>query len=126
MLLTVLKCKLHQARVTQTELDYEGSCAIDAELMAAAGLREDEQIHIYNLSNGERFSTYAIRGEAGSGMISMNGAAAHKVREGDRIIICAYAQVTAEAAAGDAPVLIYCDERNRILGRRASIPTQVG
>ncbi|KAB7628345.1 aspartate 1-decarboxylase [Alkalilimnicola sp. S0819] len=125
MLLNMLKCKLHQARVTQTELDYEGSCAIDAELLDAAGIHEYEQIQIYNIANGERFTTYAIRGEAGSGMISMNGAAAHKANEGDRVIICAYAQVDQEELASYQPTLVYCDEHNRITHRRSAIPLQV-
>ena len=91
MQLTVLKCKLHRACVTHSELDYEGSCAIDSDLMARAGIREYEQIQIYNIANGERFTTYAIRAEAGSRTISVNGAAAHKATPGDRVIICAYA-----------------------------------
>lgn len=125
MQLTMLKCKLHQARVTHTELDYEGSCGIDADLLEAAGILEYEQIHIYNIANGERFSTYAIRGEAGSRMISMNGAAAHKVREGDRIIICVYAQVDSEQVAQHQPMLVYCDENNQITHRRRAVPLQV-
>jgi aspartate 1-decarboxylase len=125
MQLTMLKCKLHQARVTHTELDYEGSCAIDADLLDASGILEYEQIHIYNIANGERFTTYAIRGEAGSRMISMNGAAAHKVKEGDRIIICAYSQVDAEKGAQHQPTLVYCDENNQITHRRIAIPLQV-
>lgn len=125
MQLTMLKCKLHQARVTHTELDYEGSCAIDSELLDAAGILEYEQIHIYNIANGERFTTYAIRGEAGSRMISMNGAAAHKVEEGDRIIICVYAQVEAERVVDHSPTLVYCDENNQITHRRQAVPLQV-
>lgn len=125
MHLTMLKCKLHQARVTHTELDYEGSCAIDADLLDASGILEYEQIHIYNIANGERFSTYAIRGEAGSGMISMNGAAAHKVNCGDRIIICAYGLVDDKEVADYQPTLVYCDENNRITHRRSAIPLQV-
>lgn len=125
MQLTMLKCKLHQACVTHTELDYEGSCAIDADLMDAAGLVEYEQIQVYNLRNGERFTTYAIRGEAGSRMISMNGAAAHKADAGDRVIICAYAQVDADALAEFSPSLVYCDGDNRITGTRRNIPLQV-
>ena len=121
----MLKCKLHQACVTQTELDYEGSCAIDSQLLDAAGILENEQIHIYNIDNGERFTTYAIRGESGSGMISVNGAAAHKVSEGHRVIICAYAMVDADAAASHQPTLVYCDENNRITHRRNAIPLQV-
>jgi len=125
MQLTMLKCKLHQARVTHTELDYEGSCAIDADLLDAAGILEFEMIHIYNIANGERFTTYAIRGEAGSRMISVNGAAAHKVTEGDRVIICAYSQIDADRAAEYQPALIYCDESNEITHQRNAIPLQV-
>ncbi len=125
MQLTMLKGKLHQACVTHTELDYEGSCAIDAELMEAAGLLEYEQIQVYNLTNGERFTTYAIRGERGSRMISMNGAAAHKANGGDRVIICAYAQVDEAELAEFRPRLVYCDGDNRITGTRRDIPLQV-
>ena len=83
---TMLKAKLHQARVTHAELEYEGSCAIDGDLMDMAGILEYEQIQIYNIDNGERFETYAIRGEAGSKIISVNGAAAHKAQPGDRVL----------------------------------------
>ena len=91
MQITLLKAKLHHARVTHAELEYEGSCAIDGVLLEAAGIREYEQIHIYNLDNGERFVTYAIRAEDHSGIISINGAAAHKASPGNRVIICSYA-----------------------------------
>ncbi|HID83264.1 MAG TPA: aspartate 1-decarboxylase, partial [Thiotrichales bacterium] len=91
MVLTLLKSKLHRATVTHAELEYEGSCAIDASLMDAANIREYERIEIYNVSNGERFNTYAIRAEAGSGIISVNGAAAHKANVDDIVIICTYA-----------------------------------
>ena len=84
MQLNILKCKLHQACVTHAELDYDGSCAIDKRLLDLAGIQEFEQIDIYNITNGERFTTYAILAEAGSGIISVNGAAAHKARVGDR------------------------------------------
>src|SRR5690348_8575732 len=86
----MLKAKLHKARVTHAVLNYEGSCAIDGNLLDLAGIREYEQIQIYNVTNGERFTTYAIRGEEGSRIISINGAAAHKAGVGDTIIICAY------------------------------------
>ncbi|MCC5811561.1 MAG: aspartate 1-decarboxylase [Ectothiorhodospiraceae bacterium] len=125
MQLNMLKCKLHQACVTQVELDYEGSCAIDADLMDAAGILEYEQIQIYNLSNGERFTTYAIRGEAGTRMISVNGAAAHKASEGDRIIICAYAVVDQKELGEFKPSLVYCDVQNNIVNMRKDIPLQV-
>jgi len=125
MQLTMLKSKLHQARVTHAELEYEGSCAIDGALLDAAGIREYEQIQIYNMANGERFTTYAIRAEDGSGVISVNGAAAHKATPGDRVIICTYAQYPEEAMAQYAPNLVYVDADNRIKGRRQSIPVQV-
>ncbi len=125
MMLTLLKAKLHQARVTHAELEYEGSCAIDSELMEAAGIHEYEMLHIYNLANGERFSTYAICAEAGSGMISVNGAAAHKAGPGDRVIICAYAQLTQQELLNHKPRLIYCNERNEIARHSNAIPAQV-
>lgn len=125
MQITLLKCKLHQAHVTHSELEYEGSCAIDADLLDAAGINEYEQLHIYNLNNGERFTTYAIRAGQGSGIISINGAAAHKAGPGDRIIICAYAALSEQEAAGFKPTLVYLDEENRVVSRRNAIPVQV-
>ena len=89
MLLSLLKAKIHRASVTHAELHYEGSCAIDGNLLDISGIREYEQIHIYNVNNGERFSTYAIRADEGSGIISINGAAAHRAQPGDIIIIAA-------------------------------------
>ncbi|RCX33573.1 aspartate 1-decarboxylase [Thioalbus denitrificans] len=121
---TMLKCKLHQARVTHSELEYEGSCAIDGQLLDRAGIREYEQIHIYNLANGERFTTYAIRAEDGSGVISVNGAAAHKANPGDRVIICAYAVLDAAELTSHKPSLVYLDERNHIKRTGDSIPVQ--
>lgn len=124
MLLTLLKAKLHQARVTHSELEYEGSCAIDGDLLNAAGMHEFEQIQIYNLSNGQRFVTYAIRAQDGSGIISVNGAAAHRADPGDRIIICAYAQMDENEAARFKPTLVYLDESNQIVRSRHAIPIQ--
>ena len=124
MEITLLKSKLHQARVTLTELEYEGSCAIDADLLAAAGINEYEQIHIYNLNNGERFTTYAIQAEAGSGVISVNGAAAHKVNKGDRVIICCYARLSPHEVAGFKPTLVYLDSANQITRTSNQIPVQ--
>lgn len=121
---TMLKAKLHQARVTHAELEYEGSCAIDAALLEAAGMLEYEQIQIYNMANGERFTTYAIRAEAGSGVISVNGAAAHKAAPGDRLIICTYASLTENELAAYKPTLVYLDSDNRIKATRNSIPVQ--
>ena len=125
MHLTLLKSKLHHARVTHAELEYEGSCAIDTALLEAAGIREYEQIHIYNLANGERFTTYAIQAQRDSGIISVNGAAAHKAAPGDRIIICTYAAMDAQEAAAFQPALVYLDENNRIVRQRNAIPVQV-
>ncbi len=124
MLITLLKAKLHQARVTHAELEYEGSCAIDGELLDIAGIREYEQIHIYNLANGERLSTYAIRAEDGSGVISVNGAAAHLAKPDDRIIICTYAQLDQQEAAKFKPTLVYLDTMNKVVNTRNSIPIQ--
>lgn len=125
MHLTLLKSKLHQARVTHSELEYEGSCAIDGALLEAAGIREYEQIQIYNLANGERFITYAIRAQDGSGIVSVNGAAAHKAAPGDRVIICTYALMDTAEAAGFKPTLIYLDADNRITRTGHDIPVQV-
>lgn len=124
MQLTLLKCKLHRACVTHAELEYEGSCAIDEELMERAGIREYEQIQIYNLANGERFTTYAIRAEKGSRVISVNGAAAHKASPGDRVIICAYAAMDEAEAEAFEPSLVYLNEHNRILRTGNKIPAQ--
>jgi aspartate 1-decarboxylase len=125
MQITLLKSKLHHARVTHSELEYEGSCAIDSTLLRAANIQEYEQIQIYNLDNGERFTTYAIRAEEDSGIISVNGAAAHKARPGDRLIICTYAVLSQQEAAVFKPTLVYLDAANRIKDRRHAIPVQV-
>ncbi len=124
MNLTVLKSKLHRACVTHSEVDYEGSCAIDGKLMAEAGIHEYEQIMIYNVANGERFTTYAIRAEAGSKIISVNGAAAHRASPGDRIIICTYAAMDADKVADYKPTLVYLDEENNVTHTRQAIPVQ--
>ncbi len=124
MQLTLLKTKLHRACVTHSELEYEGSCAIDSDLLEAAGIHEYEQIQIYNVANGERFTTYAIRAEAGSKIISVNGAAAHKASPGDRIIICAYAAMEQADVASFKPTLVYLDEENNIINTRHAIPVQ--
>jgi len=121
---TMLKSKLHRVTVTQAELHYEGSCAIDETLMDAADIREYQQIEIYNVTNGERFSTYAIRAERGSGTISVNGAAARKVAPGDLLIICTYATYSEIELAKHEPDLVYVDARNRITHTRQAIPIQ--
>ncbi|VAX07632.1 Aspartate 1-decarboxylase [hydrothermal vent metagenome] len=124
MQLSVLKCKLHRACVTHAELDYDGSCAIDRNLMDKAGIHPYEQIQIYNITNGERFTTYAIEAEAGSRVISINGAAAHKASPGDRIIICAYAGLDEKDMATFKPTLVYLDEQNYVTRIGEHIPVQ--
>jgi aspartate 1-decarboxylase len=124
MMLTLLKAKLHQARVTHSELEYEGSCAIDVRLLDVGGIHEYEQIHIYNLANDERFTTYAIRAEAGTGVISINGAAAHRARPCDRIIICACVALEQHEVAKFKPILVYLNEINRIVRTANAIPVQ--
>lgn len=125
MLTTMLKAKLHRVRVTHSELEYEGSCAIDGHLLETAGIREYEQIEIYNVTNGERFTTYAIRAEDNSGIISVNGAAAHKASPDDIIIICAYVTLNQQELASYKPKLVYFDGNNRITHTRNTIPVQV-
>lgn len=124
MLCTLLKAKLHGAYVTHAELEYEGSCAIDSALLDASGIHEYEQIQIYNVTNGERFTTYAIRAESGSGVISVNGAAAHKANPGDKLIICAYAGLNEAEMKAFKPVLVYLDQDNRITRTGNCIPIQ--
>ncbi len=124
MHLNLLKAKIHRASVTMAELHYEGSCAIDGDLLDAAGIREYEQIHIYNVNNGQRLVTYAIRADEGSGTISINGAAAHRAQPGDLIIICAYAGFSEAEAALHKPQLVYVDAQNRITRTSRSIPKQ--
>ncbi len=121
---TMLKAKLHRVTVTRSELGYEGSCAIDGTLMDFAGIREYEQIQIYNVNNGERFTTYAIRAENGSGTISVNGAAARLACPGDLVIICAYVVLDQKELANYKPVLVYVNERNEIIRSASSIPVQ--
>ena len=125
MQITLLKGKLHMASVTQAELWYDGSCAIDKDLVELAGFRESEQIDIYNVDNGERFHTYVILAEAGSGTISMNGAAARRVQVGDRVIIAAYAQMDEAEANNFKPKLVYCNKDNTVERTANTIPVQV-
>ena len=125
MLSTFLKAKLHMASVTQAELWYDGSCAIDADLLKISGMQEFEQIDIYNVTNGERFTTYIIVAEAGSGIISINGAAARKCQVSDRIIIATYGQLDAEEAAQHKPKLVYLNEDNTVERSTNTIPTQL-
>ena len=121
---TLLKSKLHRVRVTASELEYEGSCAIDELLLEAADIREYERIEIYNVNNGERFATYAIRGQKGSGMISVNGAAARKAAVSDILIIASYSTYNEVELAQFEPKLVYVDDKNRIKRIGAEIPAQ--
>ncbi len=125
MLSTFLKAKLHMASVTQAELWYDGSCAIDADLLKISGMQEFEQIDIYNVTNGERFTTYIIVAEAGSGIISINGAAARKCQVGDRIIIATYGQLSDQEATEHKPRLVYLNEDNTVERSTNTIPTQL-
>jgi len=119
MLRTMLQAKLHRVRVTQADLDYEGSCGIDEALLDASGLRENQYIELYNVNNGERFSTYIIKAPRGSGAISLNGAAARKAMVGDLLIICAYSQYTEGEAATHEPIVVLVDDKNQPLKGRA-------
>tara|TARA_X000000368_G_scaffold318636_1_gene255869 strand:+ start:510 stop:890 length:381 start_codon:yes stop_codon:yes gene_type:complete len=125
MNLTFLKSKLHGARVTHSELNYDGSCAIDSNILEQASIYEYEKIDIYNITNGERFSTYTILAQPGSGIISVNGAAAHKASPGDKLVICAYVDVPQEKIKKHKPILVYLDEENKIIKKTASIAMQL-
>lgn len=114
MELTLLKAKIHRATVTQADLDYVGSITIDSELLVESGIMEYEKVAIADVDNGSRFETYAIAGEAGSGIICLNGAAAKCVNVGDKVIIMAYAQMTPEEAKSHKPVVLFVDENNKI------------
>lgn len=124
MQITMLKAKLHRATVTHSELGYEGSCAIDGNILDLSGIREYEQIQIYNVNNGARFTTYAIRAEEGSGLFSVNGAAARLACPGDLIIVCAYAILDQKEAENHKPTLIYFNEKNQVQRSASSIPVQ--
>lgn len=125
MQITLLKSKIHRVTTTHSELDYEGSCAIDGHLLDTAGIREYEQIQIYNIRNGERFTTYAIRAEDNSGIISVNGAAAHKANPGDLLIIATYCVLDEKQAESYQPVLVYVDSDNSISHTRNFIAKQL-
>ena len=109
------KSKIHEARVTQTQLEYEGSITIDEKLMELANIMPGERLEIFNLSNGARFSTYAIKGEKGSGVICLNGAAARLTEVGDKVIIISYAVVTEEEARTLKPKTVLVDEKNKLV-----------
>ncbi len=124
MLIQVLKCKIHRATVTEAVLHYEGSITIDQTLMEAAGLVEYEQVHIYNIDNGNRFSTYVIRGERDSGVICINGAAAWKASKGDLLIIANYATYDEKELVDFRPLLVYVDGKNRITSVKREVESK--
>jgi aspartate 1-decarboxylase len=111
----MLRGKIHRARVTRCDLNYEGSITIDRDLLKAADILPFEQVQVLNLNNGARFATYAIEGEAGSGEIGLNGAAARCARKGDTVIILTYDQVAEEQLSSHMPKLVFVDENNRIV-----------
>lgn len=120
----ILKSKIHRAAVTACKLHYEGSCAIDVGLLDAADLRENEQVHIWNIANGERFVTYAIGAQRGSGIISLNGSAVRRAALGDLTIIAAFGWVADGELAEHGPKLVFLDEQHRIRECRSTIPVQ--
>lgn len=115
MFVTMLKSKLHRATVTQADLEYEGSITIDRDLMDAAGLLLNEQVDVLDITNGARLTTYVIEGARGSGVIGINGAAAHLVNTGDHVIICSYAQMPIEDTKTHKPTALLVDENNKIV-----------
>tara|TARA_Y100000992_G_C21161031_1_gene441095 strand:- start:76 stop:465 length:390 start_codon:yes stop_codon:yes gene_type:complete len=121
---TLLKSKLHRINVTQVELDYEGSCAVDRDFLRLAGMQEYEKVDVYNVTNGERFSTYLILAEAGSKTLSVNGAAAHKVSIDDVVIICTYGSYDETEAKTHTPTLVYFDKSNNVTKVKNTIPEQ--
>ena len=120
----MLKSKLHRVSVTHSELEYEGSCAIDVSLLEASNIKEYEQISIYNITNGQRFTTYAIQAEKNSGIISINGAAAHKADPGDKLIIATFANYNEIELEKYQPLLVYVDHQNKITITKISIAMQ--
>lgn len=124
MFRTLLKSKIHRVKTTHAELHYEGSCAIDEDLLDASGICENEQIHIWNVDNGERFVTYAIKGQRGTGMISVNGSAARRAAVGDLLIIAAFAQVHEDQVAHHKPKLVFVNDRNQQVELRDKVAVQ--
>lgn len=117
----LFKSKIHRATVTHADLDYEGSVTISGELLDAAGILENEQVHIWNVTQGTRLTTYALRGDVDSGIICINGAAAHLANPGDKVIIATFAEVEASAAAGWKPTVVFVDDHNRAVMTDAEV-----
>jgi aspartate 1-decarboxylase len=118
MLVSLLQAKIHRARVTRADLHYEGSCGIDSELLELSGIREFQHIDIYDVENGERFSTYAIRAPHGSREICLNGAAARRAAVGDHLIICAYGDFSEAEREKHRPIIVIVDEQNQPQSKR--------
>jgi len=121
----LLKSKIHRARVTHCELHYEGSCAIDEDLLDAADIQENEQVHIWNVNNGERLVTYAIRAERGSGIVSLNGSAARRASVGDLVIVASFCMLADAHAKAHCPRLVFVDVANRISHLKHQVEVQV-
>jgi aspartate 1-decarboxylase len=114
MFIEILKSKIHRVVVTQAELHYIGSITIDEDLMDAAGIIENEKVHVVNINNGERLQTYVIKGERGSGVICINGPAARKAQKGDVVIIISYAMMEQQEARNFTPIIVFPDENNKL------------
>jgi aspartate 1-decarboxylase len=117
----LFKAKIHRATVTHADLDYEGSVTISGELMDAAGMLEHEQVHIWNVTRGTRLVTYTLRGDDHSGIICINGAAAHLMSPGDKVILATFAEVEAADSAGWKPTVVFVDEANRMVAQGAEV-----
>jgi len=115
MIRSMMKSKIHRAHITESNLEYEGSITIDEGLLEKADIQEYEQVQIYNVTNGERFTTYAIRGGRDSGVMCVNGAAAHKAKKGDIVIIVTYGQYSETELASFQPKRVYVDDKNKIM-----------
>ena len=124
MQLTLMKGKIHRAHVTQCDLHYEGSISVDTNLLERSGILPYEQVDVLNINNGERFITYAIKGERGSGMISVNGSAARRAAVGDLIIIASFAQVHDDKVVDHVPQLVFVNDKNQQTELRHQVPTQ--
>ncbi len=116
---SMLKSKIHRARVTEADVNYEGSLTVDSSLLEAADILPHEQVHVWNVTRGTRLTTYAIAGEPGSGVMCVNGAAAHLARPGDVIIVATFADLDDAEARGHRPRVVFVDEDNRIIRRGA-------
>lgn len=119
--LHLFKAKIHRATVTHADLDYEGSVTISGELMDAAGMLEHEQVHVWNVTRGTRLVTYTIRGDDHSGVVCINGAAAHLVKPGDKVILATFAEVDAADAAMWKPTVVFVDDANHMVGEGAEV-----